>query len=59
MSLNKKKLEMHLAKVYAARVDLEYKLAQREAEIENIKRNIQLQIDEESRLKKSLETQGE
>jgi hypothetical protein len=54
MSLEEKKLEMHLAKVYAARIELEYRLEQRREEIKNIEKNIDLQLKEEERLKSSI-----
>lgn len=55
MNLDKMKFEMHLAKVTAARIELEYKKEQRLQEIINIEENINNQINEEKRLKQEID----
>lgn len=45
-----KKSEMELAKVGAARLELEYKIMEREEEIQRIRSHIKIQLDKEKEL---------
>lgn len=55
MSLELKKNEAELARVKAARLEQEYIIAQREDEIERLKKNINIQIAKESELESNIE----
>lgn len=52
--LEKKRLEAELARVHAARKELEYKLCEREEEMTRIKEHIKLQEAKEKELQEKL-----
>jgi len=54
MSLEHKKIELNLMKCQTARMELEYKIEERKADIERIKDHIKLQDAQEAKLKQEL-----
>lgn len=50
-----KRKQLELIKVSAARAELEFRIMEREEEIERIKANIEIQIKKEIELKKELD----
>ena len=54
-SLDIKRLELDLAKCYAAKLELEYKIEERRADIKRMEDHIQLQRDREQELTQRLE----
>jgi hypothetical protein len=55
MSLERKKIELNLMKCQTARMELEYKVEERKADIQRIKEHIVLQDAQEAKLKQELE----
>lgn len=54
MSLELKRKELELVKVAAARAEMEFKILEKQEEIERIKTNIQAQIKREAELKEEI-----
>ena len=54
MSLERKKLELNLMKCQTARMELEYKIEERKADIQRIEDHIALQDVQEAKLKQEL-----
>ena len=54
MSLDNKKKELELARVKLARQELEFKVEERQEEIERLKVNIEIQLKKEEELQKDL-----
>ncbi len=49
-----KKAELELMRVQAARMELEYKVMEREEDIVRLKQHVQIQLDKEQELKQKL-----
>lgn len=58
MNLERKKMEVELMKVSAARADLELRILERQEEIDRIKQSIEIQIKKEEELTLKLSTGG-
>lgn len=54
MSLEQKKKELELARVRLARQEMEYKIEEREEEIQRLKEHIKIQIERENELTKQI-----
>lgn len=54
-NLELKRLEVELIRVQAARAELEFKIVEREDDIDRMKQNIQIQINKENEIKQKLE----
>jgi hypothetical protein len=54
MDLEKERKKVELIRVRAARAELEFKILERQDEIERIKQNIQAQLNREADLEKEL-----
>lgn len=52
--LDIKRKELELTKVVAARAELEFRVMEREEEIERLKSNIEIQLAKESQLKEEI-----
>lgn len=59
MSLEYKKLKMELARVQAARLEMEFLIAQRMEEVERLNENIKIQITKEQELTIKLKEIGD
>jgi hypothetical protein len=58
MSLEKKRLEAELARVYAARLELEFKQEEYKYNIERLQKEIDIQLKRESELKGKINQGG-
>lgn len=59
MSLEYKKLKMELARVQAARLEMEFIIAQRMEEVDRLNDNVKIQVSKEQELITKLKEMGE